>query len=84
MIIPVYSLRDKIADSFQSCSLDTNDFVAKRNFSYAVNNSSELLFKSKDLELYRVGSFDTTKGVITPQNPIELVCRGDEVMQDGK
>lgn len=84
MIIPVYSLRDKIADTFQSCSLDTNDFVAKRNFAYAVNNSQELLFKAKDLELYRVGNFDTTKGVLTPQIPAELVCRGDEVLQDGK
>lgn len=84
MILPIYSLRDKVADIFQSCSLDTNDFVAKRNFSFAVNNSPELLFKSKDLELYRVGSFDTVKGCVTREDPIVLVCRGDEVMQNGK
>lgn len=84
MILPIFSMRDKVAESFQSCSLDTNDFVAKRNFSYAVNNSPELLFKSKDLELYRVGVFDTEKGCITPVIPAVLVCRGDEVIQDGK
>lgn len=76
----IYSLRDRVADVFRSVNLDTNDATARRNFSYAVQNSPELQFQAKDLELCRVGSFDSHSGVITALVPIEVLCRGDEVL----
>ena len=33
----VISLRDKVAQEFQSVNLDVNEFTARRNFSFAVN-----------------------------------------------
>ena len=76
----MYSLRDRVADAFRSVSLDTNDQTAKRNFSYAVQNSPELEFQSKDLELCRIGSFDAHTGTLVPLTPIQVICRGDEVL----
>lgn len=84
MKYPVFSLRDKVASSFQSVNLDTNDFVAKRNFAFAVNNSNELLFKAKDLELYKVGEFDTDTGIFEGCSPLIRICSGDEVVNNEK
>lgn len=78
----LYSLRDRLGDVFRSVTVDTNDMTAKRNFSYAVNNSPELLFQSKDLELCKIAEFDAHSGVVVPCVPIQVVCRGDEVIKD--
>ena len=76
----IYSMRDRVADSFRSVNLDINDATARRNFAYAVKNAPELQFQSKDLELCRVGSFDSHTGVVIQMSPIQVICRGDEVL----
>lgn len=78
----LYSLRDRLGDVFRSVTVDNNDLTAKRNFSYAVNNSPELLFQSKDLELCKIAEFDAHSGAVTPCVPIQVICRGDEVVRD--
>lgn len=79
-VFGVYALRDRVADAFRSVTLDSNDGTARRNFAYAVQQSPELQFQSKDLELCRIGSFDVHSGVITALAPIQVICRGDEVI----
>lgn len=81
-ILGVYSLRDRTADIFRSVMIDNNDATARRNFAYAIQNSPELQFQSKDLELCRVGNFDTHTGVISAVVPIKVICRGDEVISN--
>lgn len=76
----VIALRDKIEQRFRTLSLDFNAESAKRNLTYSVNNTPELLFKSKDLELYQLGEFDDEKGSLIPCVPAVLICRGDEVI----
>lgn len=76
----LYSLRDRLGDVFRSVTVDTNDLTAKRNFAYAVNNSPELLFQSKDLELCKIAEFDAHTGAVMPCVPIQVVCRGEEVI----
>lgn len=78
----IYALRDRIADKFRSVTVDINDMTAKRNFAYAVNNAPELLFQAKDLELCMIAEFDDVSGVVYPETPIKVVCRGDEVVQE--
>lgn len=78
----LYSLRDRLGDVFRSVTVDNNDLTAKRNFSYAVNNSPELLFQSKDLELCKIAEFDAHSGAVIPCVPIQVICRGDEVVKD--
>lgn len=78
----IYSLRDRIGDVFRSVTVDNNDLTAKRNFAFAVNNSPELLFQSKDLELCKIAEFDAHSGQVIPCVPIVVVCRGDEVISN--
>lgn len=80
----VIALRDKVEQKFRSMTIDVNDESAQRNFTYAVNNSPELLFKAKDLELYDLGEFDDDNGTILPVIPSVLICRGDEVIANDK
>lgn len=80
----VIGLRDKVAGCFQGITIEINESVAKRNFAYNVNNSSELLFKAKDIELYVIGILDSSTGVITPVSPLERICSGDEVVENEK
>lgn len=77
----VVGLRDKVAMSFQSLTLDVNEATAKRNFAFAVNNSQELLFKSQDIELYKLADFDCDNGKFEITLPMERICSGDEVLQ---
>lgn len=80
----IYSMRDRLADNFRNVFLDVSDAVARRNFTYAVNNSPELAFQSKDLELVCLGEFNDHTGAILCYPAYTIVCRGDEVMTDGK
>lgn len=80
----LYSIRDRVAGSFRSVTLDTNDGTAKRNFTYALNNSPEMLFTARDLELCRLAEFDPASGSIVPCIPLVVVCRGDEVITDAE
>ena len=80
MIYAVIALRDKVSKNFESINLDVSEATAKRNFSFAVNNSKELLFKAKDLELYHIGDFETEKGLFSAVVPMIRICSGDEVI----
>lgn len=77
----VYAIRDRIAETFQSVNVDINDAVARRNFSFAVNNNDNMLFSASDLEFYRIGEFDPHTGTIVPVTPAVLIARADEVIQ---
>lgn len=78
----VVGLRDKVAECFQGITIEINESVAKRNFAYNINNSNELTFKAKDIELYTIGILDSATGVITPKSPLERICCGDEVLNN--
>lgn len=63
----VYSMRDKQV-GFTEPKLFMNDKVAVRNFAAAINNSpagSDLGFAPGDFDLYKLGEFDTEKGIFT-------------------
>lgn len=77
----IIAMRDKVEERFRTFTVDINAASARRNFAYAVNNTPELLFKAKDIELYDLGEFDDGSGVILPVVPMVLICRGDEVVE---
>lgn len=76
----IIGLRDKVSGRFEGINLEVNEFTAKRNFSFSVNRSDELLFKAKDLELYVLGDFDLETGSFMPTLPMIRLCSGDEVI----
>lgn len=79
MNLNIYSVRDLKA-SFGDVMMDVNDAVAMRNFQVACSReNTPLHVKGSDFELYRVGSFDTETGVITPEDKT-LICVGKDML----
>lgn len=76
-MIPIYSVYDELT-GFLGPIKDTNDEVAKRNFSYMVNNSKEYQTNAKDFALYRLGDFDPASGNIVALPVPALLIRATD------
>lgn len=77
MIYPIYSIRDKLID-FQGISLNANDASAMRSF-------REVFMDVKfpeDYSLYKLGTFDTTTGIVTAFKEPELICTGMDIAKE--
>lgn len=82
MKYPIYSYRDTKA-GFGNPVCDMSDQTAIRGFSFAINNRDGLMnYAPKDFDLYKIGTFDTEKGVITPEQIPILVVSGSSVYNE--
>lgn len=80
MIVNLYSMRD-LKSNFMAPNISTNDAVAMRNFESAIEQSHDALFTHRsDFQLFRVGSFDTDRGLLIPEELPVLVCEGKDVV----
>lgn len=80
MKVYVYSLLDIVAKTFSPLNMAQNNEVAIRNFKYACNNDAQMKATAKDLELYCVGEFDYSTGIITGCDKT-LVIRGLDILE---
>lgn len=78
----IVSLFDRVAQSYRSVTADINEDTARRNLGYAVNNTPQLLYEAKDLELVKIAEFDDHSGVVSPIVPPLVICRASEVIQN--
>lgn len=79
MLYNVYSVRDAKV-GFGNPFVDVSDSSAKRGFHYAfLNPSSMVNFSPSDFSLYRIGSFDSDKGIIERLTPEFICCAADFV-----
>lgn len=79
MIYPMFSIRDQKV-GFLAPTVEQNDESAKRNFSMMINSGNGLPgYAPGDFDFYKVGEFDSEKGVIKRIYPIELVFNGLDV-----
>ena len=69
----VYSMRDSVSGLYNSPTFEQDDAIAVRSFRFAVNKNDFLQFNAKDVDLYRIGTFDNTTGVLEPCDPAKLV-----------
>lgn len=75
----VYCVRDN-KTSFMTPTVDQNDGSAIRNFSYAVCHTDGILSSYRqDFDLYKIGTFDSDSGRITPLTVPELLMSGSSV-----
>lgn len=82
MVYGLYAMRD-IKIGFLSPTVDVNDATAVRNFDTMIRKSSDVLhFHKEDFELYKIGSYDTDSGIVTPLDIRELVFEGKDVMYE--
>lgn len=75
MILSMYSIRDSLT-GFLTPVIESNDAVAMRNFSVAMESDSTLTHSPKDFDLFKIAVFDTDSGVVSPVSPVQLVCSG--------
>lgn len=76
MIYPIFSMRDKHT-GFSVPTFDVNDQSAIRNFSHALVNAGGILsFAPADFDLYRLGSFDSDSGLLTPEPLPVMIISG--------
>lgn len=82
MVYAIYSIRDKYT-GFMSPMVDQSDDAAKRNFAYAINNNPGVMnFSPADFDLYKIGTFDSMKGIIDSIGVAEFICNGSEVFNE--
>lgn len=80
MIYGVYSIRDMVAGTFMSPTIDTNDNCAKRNFEQIATATRGMVnFRPSDFSLYKVADFDVETGLMIPITPVELIMSGDSI-----
>lgn len=82
MKYPIFSYRDNKVGFGQPIT-DMNDQSAIRGFSYAINNNQGLMnFSPKDFDLYKIGEFDSEKGIILGYKAPELIVSGASVFNE--
>lgn len=75
MKMKVYVMRDQ-RTSFMTPTFDLNDQSAIRNFEHAMLQKDSLISSHvEDYSIYRIGEYDNSTGVITPEEPV-LVLDG--------
>lgn len=74
MIQPIYVIRDMLVE-FHAPICGINDDQMKRDFKVYCQNKTEI--ERADLQLYKVGEFDTVTGHIQPCEP-EYLMGGHE------
>ena len=72
MLQPLFAIRDMLVE-FHAPIIGVNKDQMIRDFRVFCENKAEL--ERKDLQLYRVGSFDTETGKIVPCEP-EFITGG--------
>lgn len=69
MIFGVYAIRD-LKSGFMSPTVEVNNQVAIRNFSYAVLHNEMFDSFVSDYSFYRIGSFDSNTGIVKSCEPL--------------
>lgn len=78
----VYSIRDSKV-GFTPPVTDQSDQSAIRGFAFAINNPENIMnFAPKDFDLYKVGEFDSEKGVLIPLKLPELIYSGTSAVAE--
>lgn len=70
----LYSIKDQLV-GFGLPFMAVNDSDAARTFQFALQQTPELYFKAKDLDLFKIGQLDEDTGALIACEPY-LVYRG--------
>lgn len=82
MIYKVYAIRD-VKVGFMPMICQQNDGTAIRAFETAIINSrDDLGTHPQDFDLYRIGSYDTNNGELTPEDPPTMIYSGASVRRE--
>lgn len=75
MVYKLYSVRDKLV-GFGAPMCDSSDASATRAFGVGLVNNAQNKLIASDLDLYRIGVFDSDTGMVTADTVPVLVTSG--------
>lgn len=76
----IYVVYDKIADTYSEPFCAPADAVAIRNFRFTMTKYDD--FFVKDFELYLIGQFDNTTGLIESCSALAFIDSGSLILKD--
>lgn len=75
----MYAIQD-IKTGFMTPTLDQNDLAAARNFQSAIMQGNGLFgTHPEDFRLFKIATFESDSGVVTPEEPMVLISEGRSV-----
>lgn len=74
---PVFAVRDAVSGTFGSLLVESNEAVARRNFSFGCRDGL-MDYAREDFGLYKIGDFCVDSGVFTPISIPELICKASD------
>lgn len=82
MIYDVFSVRDSKTDFFPP-QMHASVGDAKRSFAMTVNAPGNMVsFAPKDFDLYRVATFNSSTGEVSPVYPVEFICSACSLIKE--
>lgn len=82
----ICSVRDSKSEAYGRPFFVQATGVALRSFEDEINGKGEQNYMSRhpeDYSLFLLGHFNDHDGTFSPQNPPQLLCVGDQVVQKG-
>lgn len=75
MTLKVYSIRDQKGENYNSPFYKQTHGEAERDFRTVVNDDKSMLYKyPEDYDLYYLGEFDTSSGLMKPvDTPLHII-----------
>ena len=81
MILNKYTIFDSALEAYhQDYSLE-NDAIALRQFADMANEETQIAKNPEDYSLWRIGTFETTTGKLTPEEPTCIAKAHEHVLQ---
>ena len=81
MILCKYTIYDSALEAYhQDYSLE-NDAIALRQFADMANEETQIAKNPEDYSLWRIGTFETTTGELTPEEPTCIAKAHEHVLK---
>lgn len=80
MKLGMYAIKDDLT-GFKNVSVQDNDPVALRDFTYACNSTEIVKLNTKNYSFYKIGIYDTELGTIDNTDMPKLIATADSVVR---
>jgi len=81
MILCKYTIYDSQLEAYYQDHSMENDNMAIREFADLSNGDTKIAKNPEDYSLWRIGTFETTTGELTPQEPTCIAKAHEHVIQ---
>jgi hypothetical protein len=81
MILNQYTIYDSAHEAYYQPHSFENDALSLRQFADIANEDTQIAKNPEDYSLWKIGTFETTTGELTPQEPTCIAKAHEHVIQ---